>query len=129
MMSCVVWRGANDTVVFFQNENPYDPPSQAAWQESPKNLGYPALEVTKTGRGFAGYGMGSYSFFNPGVDIHNSMAFRVADQRSGAPPPSDGVPQRLRRDRFDRQRSRWTGESGDRQRNRQRPGQLPLIRP
>ena len=63
--------------MFFQNEMPYDPPSQAAWQQSPKNLGYPALEVTKTGRGFAGYGMGSYSFFNQGVDIHNSMAFRV----------------------------------------------------
>jgi hypothetical protein len=73
----VVWNGRNGTVVFFQNENPYDPPSQAAWQQSATNLGYPAIQVTKTGNGFTGYGLGSYSFFNQGVDIHNSMAFQV----------------------------------------------------
>jgi hypothetical protein len=73
----VIWRGANGTVVMFQNENPYDPPSQAAWQQSPGNPGYPALEVTKTGKGFTGYGLGSYSYFNQGVDIHNATAFRT----------------------------------------------------
>ena len=73
----VIWRGAHGTVVMFQNENPYDPPSQAAWQESPTRPGYPALEVTKSGRGFSGYGLGSYSFFNQGVDIHNAAAFRT----------------------------------------------------
>ena len=73
----VIWRGAHGTVVMFQNENPYDPPSQAAWQESPTRPGYPALEVTRSGRGFSGYGLGSYSFFNQGVDIHNAAAFRT----------------------------------------------------
>ncbi len=73
----VIWRGAHGTVVMFQNENPYNPPSQAAWQESPTRPGYPALEVTKSGRGFSGYGLGSYSFFNQGVDIHNAAAFRT----------------------------------------------------
>ena len=73
----VIWRGAHGTVVMFQNENPYDPPSQAAWQESPTRPGYPALEVTKSGKGFEGYGLGSYSFFNQGVDIHNAAAFRT----------------------------------------------------
>ena len=27
----VIWNGENGKVVFFQNEMPYDPPSQAAW--------------------------------------------------------------------------------------------------
>ena len=73
----VSWRGRRGTVVMFQNEMPYDPPSQADWQQSTSSLGYPAFEVTRTGKGFTGYGMGSYSFFNQGVDIHSSTAFRV----------------------------------------------------
>jgi hypothetical protein len=73
----VIWRGRNGSVVFFQNEMPYDPPSQAAWQQSATNLGYPAIQVTKTGRGFTGYGLGSYSFFNQGIDIHSSTGFQV----------------------------------------------------
>ena len=30
-----IWNGNDGTVVFFQNEMPYDPPSQAAWMEAP----------------------------------------------------------------------------------------------
>jgi len=73
----VVWSGRDGSVVMFQNEMPYDPPNQAAWQESPTKPGYPALEVTKSGKDFDGWGMGSYSFFNHNVDIHASTAFRV----------------------------------------------------
>ena len=61
----VLWRGANGTVVFFQNENPYDPPSQAAWMSSPGVDGYPAFLVSSNVTSFRGYGMGSYSFFEP----------------------------------------------------------------
>ena len=31
----VIWNGNDGRVVFFQNEMPYDPPSQAAWMEAP----------------------------------------------------------------------------------------------
>ena len=41
----VQWRGNDGTVVFFQNEMPYDPPSQAAWTRPSGVLGYPALSV------------------------------------------------------------------------------------
>ena len=41
----VVWTGQGGTDVFFQNELPYDPPSQAAWDESATFDGYPAFQV------------------------------------------------------------------------------------
>ena len=28
----VIWNGENGKTIFFQNELPYDPPTQAAWQ-------------------------------------------------------------------------------------------------
>ena len=73
----VIWNGNGGTVIFFQNEMPYDPPNQAAWQQSRKVKGYPALEITKHVKSFTGYGMGSYSFFNQGVDIFADNAFVV----------------------------------------------------
>ncbi len=73
----VIWNGRNGTDIFFQNEMPYDPPSQAAWMQAPGVDGYPAFEVTKRATGFNGYGMGSYSFFNQGVPVFASRAFAV----------------------------------------------------
>ncbi len=73
----VIWNGNGGRVVFFQNEMPYDPPSQSAWMEAPGVNGWPALEVADTVTSFSGYGMGSYSFFNQGVDIFASNAFEV----------------------------------------------------
>jgi len=70
----VVWNGQGGQVYFFQNEMPYDPPSQAAWMNGSAN-GYPAFSVSPKVTSFQGYGMGSYSFFNQGVDIHASEAF------------------------------------------------------
>jgi hypothetical protein len=73
----VIWNGENGKVVFFQNEMPYDPPSQAAWMEAPGVDGWAAFKVADTVTGFNGYGMGSYSFFNQGVDIFAANAFEV----------------------------------------------------
>ena len=41
----VIWNGNRGTVVFFQNEMPYDPPSQAAWMEAPGVDGWAAFKV------------------------------------------------------------------------------------
>ena len=41
----VIWNGQGGTDIFFQNENPYDAPSQAAWMSSPTQDGYPAFYV------------------------------------------------------------------------------------
>ncbi len=73
----VIWNGKNGRVVFFQNEMPYDPPSQAAWMEAPGVNGWAAFKVNKHVTSFHGYGMGSYSFFNQGVDIFAANAFEV----------------------------------------------------
>ena len=73
----VIWNGNGGKVVFFQNEMPYDPPSQAAWTQPSGALGYPALKVADSVTSFRGYGMGSYSFFNQGVDIFAANAFEV----------------------------------------------------
>jgi hypothetical protein len=72
----VIWSGSGGTDIFFQNEMPYDPPSQSAWMASPGVDGYPAVLVTPGGTGFQGWGMGSYSFFNQGVNIYSANAFQ-----------------------------------------------------
>ena len=73
----VIWNGRRGTDIFFQNEMPYDPPSQAAWNLSSTFQGYPAFVIGPKVKTFQGYGMGSYSFFNQGVDIFASTAFQV----------------------------------------------------
>jgi hypothetical protein len=72
-----IWNGNGGTVIFFQNEMPYDPPSQAAWMTAPGVKGWAAFKVANTVTSFSGYGMGSYSFFNQGVDIYAANAFEV----------------------------------------------------
>ena len=75
----VIWNGEHGSVTFFQNELPYDPPSQAAWMSAPDHEGYPALLVSSRVEHFTGIGMGSYSFFNQGVDIFAANAFEVPE--------------------------------------------------
>ncbi|HEX6552354.1 MAG TPA: adenylyl cyclase [Ktedonobacteraceae bacterium] len=73
----VIWNGNGGTDIFFQNEMPYDPPSQAAWMEAPGVDGWAAFKVANSVTSFSGYGMGSYTFFNQGVDIFAAHAFEV----------------------------------------------------
>jgi hypothetical protein len=55
----VLWNGERGSDIFFQNEMPYDVPSQAAWMADAGTLGYPAFTVTDGVQSFTGYGMGS----------------------------------------------------------------------
>jgi hypothetical protein len=73
----VIWNGNGGRVVFLQNELPYDPPSQAALNQPNGVKGWPALKVDDRVTSFSGYGMGSYSFFNQGLDIYADNAFEV----------------------------------------------------
>jgi hypothetical protein len=75
----VVWNGQGGEDIFFQNEMPYDPPSQAAWMSSPATDGYPAFVISRRVTSFSGYGLGSYCFFNQGVPIQSATAFSVPD--------------------------------------------------
>ncbi|HEX9560779.1 MAG TPA: adenylyl cyclase [Candidatus Dormibacteraeota bacterium] len=73
----VIWNGNGGTDIFFQNELPYDVPSQAAWMEAPGVDGYAAFKVSDSVTSFHGFGMGSYSFFNRGLNIYAANAFEV----------------------------------------------------
>jgi hypothetical protein len=74
----VIWTGQGGTDVFFQNELPYDPPSQSAWMASPSQDGYPAFDVGARVRSFHGYGMGSYVvFINTPATLFDAEAFEA----------------------------------------------------
>ncbi len=58
----VLWRGERGRTFFFQNELPYDPPSQAAWRaDSPR--GWAAYKVADDVRNHEAVGMGIYANF------------------------------------------------------------------
>jgi hypothetical protein len=75
----VIWNGQAGTNVFFQNENPYEVPSQSVWMSSATQDGYPSLYLPDSVTSFTGYGMGSYSYFDQGVAIENAMGFQAPD--------------------------------------------------
>jgi hypothetical protein len=72
----VIWKGERGTTVFFQNEMPYDPPSQAAWQHHGV-LGFAAYKVANDVRRHRGWGLGSYIFTDVAPTLHASHAFEV----------------------------------------------------
>jgi hypothetical protein len=74
----VVWSGQGGTDVFFQNELPYDPPTQADWNESSTFTGYPAFQVANNVKTFTSYGMGSYVvFINTPSTLNVTEAFQA----------------------------------------------------
>ena len=76
----VIWSGQGGTDVFFQNELPYDPPSQSAWMASPAQDGYPAFLVSPGVRTFHGYGMSSYVvFIDTSATLYDAEAFQAPD--------------------------------------------------
>ena len=76
----VIWSGQGGTDVFFQNELPYDPPSQSAWMAAPTQDGYPAFLVSSGVKSFQGYGMGSYVVFNQtSATLYDAEAFQSPD--------------------------------------------------
>ncbi len=72
-----IWAGQNGKIVFFQNEMPYDPPSQAAWTQRDGTLGYPAIHVLNNVKTFQAWGIGAYSYFNQGPNIQSANGFVV----------------------------------------------------
>jgi hypothetical protein len=72
----VVWNGERGRTVFFQNEMPYDPPNQAAWQHDGV-LGFAAYKVADHVRTHEGWGLGSYIFTQADPSVHASRAFEA----------------------------------------------------
>ena len=77
----VQWNGENGRTIFFQNEMPYDVPSQAAWTSGNGN-GWAAYKVGAGVKHHEAWGLGSYCFFNMGgtnTDIDAARGFEVPD--------------------------------------------------
>jgi hypothetical protein len=72
----VVWNGEKGRTVMFQNELPYDPPNQAAWQHD-GILGWAAYKVADSVRTHELWGGGSYIFTNVDPSIHATHGFEV----------------------------------------------------
>jgi hypothetical protein len=72
----VVWNGERGKTIMFQNEMPYDPPTQADWQHDGV-LGFAAYKVADSVATHEAWGLGSYCYFNVNPSIHASRAFEV----------------------------------------------------
>lgn len=76
-----VWNGERGTTILYQNELPYDPPTQADWMNGNRNgwAGYKVGDQVKTHRL---YGAGVYVFNQNNPSIHTENGFEVP-QRPG----------------------------------------------
>jgi len=72
----VIWNGERGTTVFFQNELPYDPPTQADWMDGDK-LGWAAYKVADDVEHHRLYGGGVYVFNQNNPSIHTENGFEV----------------------------------------------------
>jgi hypothetical protein len=72
----VIWAGENGKTIMFQNEMPYDPPNQAAWEHD-GILGWAAYKVADSVKTHEGWGLGSYCYFNVDPSIHAAHGFEV----------------------------------------------------
>jgi hypothetical protein len=76
----VLWNGNHGRTYFFQNEHPYDVPTQSAWVHG-GTRGYAAYKVADCVTDHHAWGLGSYCFFNLNPDIYTDRAYEVPDTR------------------------------------------------
>ncbi|MFD0686213.1 discoidin domain-containing protein [Actinomadura fibrosa] len=77
----LVWNGNGGKTIFFQNEMPYDPPSQSAWRSDSPD-GYASYKVADSVTTHEGWGLGAYCYFNVDPSITAARGFE-APNRSG----------------------------------------------
>ncbi|MER7361657.1 adenylyl cyclase [Nonomuraea wenchangensis] len=71
-----VWNGEAGTTILYQNELPYDPPTQAHWMNG-KVKGWAGYKVGDRVRTHRLYGAGVYVFNQNNPDIHTENGFEV----------------------------------------------------
>ncbi|MEJ2852123.1 MULTISPECIES: hypothetical protein [unclassified Saccharothrix] len=71
-----VWNGEHGTTVLYQNELPYDPPTQADWMNGPVE-GYAGYKVADGVRHHTLHGGGVYVFNQNNPSIHTENGFEV----------------------------------------------------
>jgi hypothetical protein len=72
----LIWNGEGGKTIMFQNEMPYDPPTQADWRDGPV-LGFASYKVADSVKTHEGWGIGVYCFFNVNPTIHATRAIEV----------------------------------------------------
>ncbi|AGZ38930.1 discoidin domain-containing protein [Actinoplanes friuliensis] len=71
----VLWNGNGGRTYFLQNEQPYDPPSNAVWRTD--GVGYPAYKVADNVTSHDAWAMGSYAFFQNNPAVHSANGFQA----------------------------------------------------
>jgi hypothetical protein len=71
----VMWNANGGRVYFLQNEQPYDPPSNAAWRAGAN--GYAAYKVADSVTDHQAWAMGSYCYFNVNPAVHSNNGFEI----------------------------------------------------
>lgn len=74
----LIWNGNYGKTIFFQNELPYDPPNQAAYEHNGV-LGWAAYKVGDYVTSHEAWGVGSYCYFDVDPTIHAAHGFEVPD--------------------------------------------------
>ncbi len=76
-----LWKGERGRVVLYQNELPYDPPTQADWTQPDGTLGYPGYKVSDRVRSHRLDGAGVYVYNRNNPDVVTASGFEVPDRR------------------------------------------------
>ncbi|MDR7382797.1 discoidin domain-containing protein [Promicromonospora iranensis] len=71
-----LWTGERGRTIFYQNELPYDPPNQAAWNHDGVR-GWAAYKVADGVREHEAWGLGSYCVFTSDASIVSDNGFEV----------------------------------------------------
>jgi len=74
-----LWNGNGGTTVLYQNELPYDPPTQADWRNGKEN-GFPGYKVGDKVKTHHLYGAGVYVFNQNNPSIHTENGFEVPNR-------------------------------------------------
>ena len=75
----VVWNGEDGFVLFFQNELPYDPPTQADWTADDGTLGWAAYKVADDVQTHTLWAGGVYAFNRNNPSIVTANAYEVPE--------------------------------------------------
>jgi hypothetical protein len=78
-----VWNGERGTTVLYQNELPYDPPTQADWMRPDGTLGYAGYKVADH--------VGAHTLFGGGVYVFNQNNPSIQTENGFEVPEGEGI--------------------------------------
>ena len=79
----VLWNGEGGRVFFFQNELPYDPPNQAAWNADSPTLGWAGYKVSDWVQRHELWGGGVYCYNRNDPSVRTENGFEAPTGNPG----------------------------------------------